>query len=135
MAVKAKKMIVCIGVIAYTLVSIAPVEAVLCLAPNGHVAIEPEHDKCCAHSCNGIASISIKPAPVTVLVHPCCIDIPLPARLHPCTVDVNKPHCDPGPTDAPCVQPVDPAEIGRLIPAIAGPRIPDPPTATIVLLI
>jgi len=138
MAITSRKMLICFGMIAYGLTAVcAPVQAVLCLGPSGHIAIEPEHDGYCAHSCNDDAGINMKPKPTRVVVHPCCIDIPLPGgKLHPCTVDINKPLSDPGPADAPCAQPVDLAAMVRRAPAIDGiVRASDPPTATIVLLI
>jgi hypothetical protein len=138
MAAAARHTVVCLGVIAYALTAVcAPVEAVLCLGSSGHIAIEPKHDGCRAHGCNDDTGINMKPEPTTVVVHHCCIDIPLPtAELRPCTAGFERSVGNPGHIEAPCAQPVDLAAIARRAPAIDGiVRASDPPTATIVLLI
>ncbi|MCD6395080.1 MAG: hypothetical protein J7M40_16445 [Planctomycetes bacterium] len=48
----AKKVVICTVTLAFSLSGIAgPLEAVICLGPNGHLAVEAPHDTCPAGSC------------------------------------------------------------------------------------
>jgi len=80
----AKKAVICIGLLAFSLSGIAgPLEAVICLGPHGHIAVEAGHDTCAAGPCHADAD----DAPATILSdtghlasrRDCrrCIDIPL----------------------------------------------------------
>ena len=80
----AKKAVICIGLLAFSLSGIAgPLEAVICLGPNGHLAVETPHDTCTAGSCHEdpddvpatIVSDTSRLAPRGDCPH--CIDIPL----------------------------------------------------------
>ncbi len=80
----ARKTVICIGLLAFSLSGIAgPFEAVICLGSNGHIAVEAPHDTCCAGSCHEdpdnlpatSASDSGHLAPHRDCPH--CIDIPL----------------------------------------------------------
>ena len=80
----AKKTVICIGLFAFSLSGIAgPLEAVICLGPHGHIAIEAPHDTCAAGPCHADAD----DVPATIVSDtgplasrgdcPRCIDIPL----------------------------------------------------------
>ena len=80
----AKKAVICIGLLAFSLSGIAgPIEAVICLGSHGHIAIETPHDTCAAGSCHEDAD----DMPATIVSDtghlasrgdcPHCIDIPL----------------------------------------------------------
>ncbi len=80
----ARKTVICIGLLAFSLSGIAgPLEAVICLGPNGHIAVEAPHDTCCAGSCHEDpddlpATIVSDTGPVASRRDcPHCIDIPL----------------------------------------------------------
>jgi hypothetical protein len=86
----AKKAVICIATLAFSLSAIAgPLEAVLCLGSHGHIAVEAPHDTCTARPCHEDAHEA--PAPAISDADgsadhndcTCCIDIPLPGgRMH-----------------------------------------------------
>ncbi len=86
----AKKTVICIGLLAFSLSSIAgPLEAVICLGPHGHIAVEAPHDTCTAGSCHedpdDTPAPAISDANGSADHNDCtdCIDIPLPGgRMH-----------------------------------------------------
>ncbi len=80
----AKKTVICIAMLAFSLSGIAgPLDAVICLGPHGHIAVEAPHDTCAAGSCHEDAH----DVPATIVSDtghlasrrdcPHCIDIPL----------------------------------------------------------
>ena len=80
----ARKTVICIGLLAFSLSGIAgPLEAVICLGPNGHLAVEAPNDTCSAGSCHEDPD----DVPATIVSDlgrlaspgncPYCIDIPL----------------------------------------------------------
>lgn len=80
----AKKTVICIGLLAFSLSGIiGPIEAVICLGPNGHIAVEAPNDTCSVGSCHEdqdglpapIVSDTGHLAPRPDCPH--CIDIPL----------------------------------------------------------
>ncbi len=80
----ARKTVICIGLLAFSLSGITgPLEAVVCLGPNGHLAVEAPHDTCSAGSCHEYpddlpaTAISGAGQPYTPGDCPHCIDIPL----------------------------------------------------------
>ena len=86
----ARKTVICIGLLAFSLSGIAgPLEAVICLGPNGHLAVEAPHDTCAAGPCHEDAhdvpatTISAAGHPYTPGDCPRCIDIPLPGGKTP----------------------------------------------------
>ena len=80
----ARKTVICIGLLAFSLSGIAgPLEAVICLGPNGHLAVEAPNDTCSAGSCHEdpdgvpatiVSDIGRLASPGNC---PYCIDIPL----------------------------------------------------------
>ncbi len=81
----AKKAVICIAVLAFSLSAVSgSLEAVICLGPHGHIAVEAPHDTCAAGPCH--EDTHDMPAPVISdnghsADHgdcPNCIDIPLP---------------------------------------------------------
>ena len=84
MSIIAKKAVICIGLLAFSLSSIAgPLEAVICLGSHGHIAVEAPHDTCAAGSCHEDAD-DVPATNVSDTGHlasrgdcPHCIDIPL----------------------------------------------------------
>ncbi len=80
----ARKTVICIGLLAFLLSGIAgPLEAVICLGPNGHLAVEAPHDTCSAGSCHEdpydvpATTISGADQPYAPGDCPYCVDIPL----------------------------------------------------------
>ncbi|MBE0537226.1 MAG: hypothetical protein IH624_16305 [Phycisphaerae bacterium] len=138
MATAGRRAVLCLGMIAYTLTAIAaPVEAVLCFGPDGHVAVEQEHRGCCEHTGKVATGLRMRSEPTAALLHNCCIDISLPsANTRPCTLEFDKNIDGPAPDAKPLPQSSDSAAAVRFLPPAAGvTHPPDPPTATIVLLI
>ncbi len=81
----ARTTVICIATLAFSLSGIAgPLEAVICLGPHGHIAVEAPHDTCSAGSCHE----NPDDVPATIISDtghlasqedcPHCIDIPLP---------------------------------------------------------
>ncbi len=133
----AKHIALCLGIIAYGLTAIsAPADAVLCLGPNGHVAIESPHSGCCTHEAGNIFPV-LKPAPMAVAAPTCCIDIPLPAgKREPCTAGFHKAVNLQNNCHLPCAHSLHITAVLPIADAMAhAPHAPDPPTATIILLI
>ncbi len=140
----ARKAVICIGLLAFSLSGIAgPLEAVICLGSNGHIAVEAPHDTCSAGSCH--EDPDDEPATMVWATSrlaprqdcPYCIDIPLfGGKTHFYTGGFGK-----GPFD--CLP--APAHNSESLHAFAAPnqsivfsQIPGPPATaldTIILLI
>ncbi len=94
----AKKAVICIATLAFSLaVVVGPLEAVICLGPHGHIAVEAPHDTCAAGSCHE----DTRDTPALVISDsgrsadhgdcPNCIDIPLPGgKTHFYTSALDK---------------------------------------------
>ncbi len=103
----AKKTVIYIGLLAFSLSAVVgPLEAVICLGPHGHIAVEAPHDTCAAGSCHKDADNV--PAPiVSDAAHlasqgdcPHCVDIPLPGgktHFYTGAFDKNAFDCLPAP--------------------------------------
>ncbi len=109
----------------------APIETVLCLASNGHFAVEREHGCCNSRTDNDTTYVRI----TDVAMHRCCVDIPLPGG-RPCTVETHKHIGDCSQAETPLVHSAELFAAPQIAPANANsPPTADPPTATIILLI
>ena len=140
----ARTTVICIATLAFSLSGIAgPLEAVICLGPHGHIAVEAPHDTCGAGSCHEDAHDT----PVPTISNAdglaghddCtnCIDIPLPGgRMYFSTDTFDKNAFDCLPT--PHRNSETPRALGAKNQSIVSWQTPGPPAnglCTIILLI
>ena len=138
----ARKAVICLGLLAFSLSGIAgPLEAVICLGPHGHIAVETPHDTCAAGSCHEDAhdTPALTISDGSPYHNDCtdCIDIPLPGgRMHFYTGDFDKDAFDCLP--APHHNSETPRALGAKNQSIVFWQTPGPPAnglCTIILLI
>ena len=80
----AKKAVICIAILAFSLSGIVgPLDAVICLGPHGHIAVEAPHNTCTAGPCHtdagDLPSTIVSGTGLVASQGDCphCIDIPL----------------------------------------------------------